>query len=311
MSSVKSLKERLTALHVPFDDCVEKKHLRDRYLSTQTRYRVAIQRRHRRDVVEEDILSAYLRLPGEHEIEDSSSANGAAVPPSAQAKNRDPGDTSGRPEGKPFGRTNSAPHGSEPQRQSSRQGYGHNAGNAAGTRVPGSETDSGNGRNGTHNTRSQRGASESTPFSRSQSLPPQSHRPPQQEQLRLPSVPINPGTEKMPDSLKVHFDLPQDMGNPTATHIRLRIAGPGVSGAGITHAQLPPTAATAPPGSRRFNYTFPHLLPSTEYRVEVCCCRGEMDRNPGPPLVVIERTSHMARRAYDNRYSYDPMRATR
>jgi hypothetical protein len=112
----------------------------------------------------------------------------------------------------------------------------------------------------------------------------------QQQQRRLAGAPEFFGTERTTESLKVHFDLPADMGSPTATHIRLQISGPGLSGVSVTHAQLPESAATAPATSRRFNYTFPDLRPGCEYRIEVQACCGEQDPQPGAPLLRLEKT---------------------
>jgi len=142
-------------------------------------------------------------------------------------------------------------------------------------------------------------------FHRSQSMPSKT-RPPTG---RLPGKPEFVGTEKMPDALKVHFDLPMYRGSPPATHIRLRIQGPGVHGPGITHAQLP-ASATAPVASannRRFNYTFPNLRPQCDYRIEICACTGENDIHPGTPLVVKQRTEPAPARSYDH-YGYKPTR---
>ena len=95
------------------------------------------------------------------------------------------------------------------------------------------------------------------------------------------------------------------MGKPSpATHIRLSRSLPGTV---TTHAQLPDKAWEQPPGNRRFNYTFPNLVPGETYQVEVCVCFGENDRAPGLALVVVDHTTvplpgnvSSTRRAYDD-----------
>ena len=74
-------------------------------------------------------------------------------------------------------------------------------------------------------------------------------------------------------TMQVHFDLPPDMGSPRATHIRLRISGPGLHSGVITHAKLPDSSSSAPPGNR-FNYTFPKLLPGSRCVVTALVVAG-------------------------------------
>ena len=93
------------------------------------------------------------------------------------------------------------------------------------------------------------------------------------------------------------------MGKPSpATHIRLSRSLPGTV---TTHAQLPDKAWEQPPGNRRFNYTFPNLVPGETYQVEVCVCFGDNDRAPGLALVVVDHTTMPAGTASSTRRAYD------